>query len=120
MAYEIINSMRGGSVIRVVDPGTATVTLNDLRANAYTETVTAANIRRVSWSTNGSISIVRNSVPILMLHNAGEMRFDELGYSVANNNNQSIVVTITTGGTVVMDISKTATYNVAPDTGFTV
>ena len=120
MAYEIINSMRGGSIIRVVDPGTATVTLNDLRANAYTETVTAANIRRVAWSTNGHISIVRNSVPILMLHNAGEMRFDELGYSVANNNNQSIVVTITTGGTVVMDISKTATYNVAPDTGFTV
>ena len=81
MAYEITNSMRGGSVIRVADPGTATITLNDLRANAYTETVTAANIRRVTWSTNGSISIVRNSVPILMLHNAGEMRFDDFGYA---------------------------------------
>lgn len=120
MAYEITNSMRAGSVIRVVDPGTATITLNDLRANAYTETVTSAAIRKIYWSTNGSISIVRNSVPILMLHNSGVMLFDDLGYSVANNGNQSIVVTITTGGTLVMDVSKTATYNVAPDTGFSV
>jgi hypothetical protein len=31
-----------------------------------------------------------------------------------------MVITVTTGGTLVMDISKTATYNVAPDTGFSV
>ena len=120
MPLEITNSNRGPSVIRVVDPGSYTITLNDLRANATTETVTGSSIKRVMWSTNGNITIVRNSVPILMLHNAGEMRFDDFGYAVANNNNQSIVVTITTGGTIVMDISKTATYNVAPDTGFAV
>ena len=120
MPFEITNSMRGGSVIRVTDPGSATIALTDLRANAYTETVTAASIRRVTWSTNGNISIVRNGVPVLMLHNSGEMRFDELGYAVANNSASSLVINIVTGGTIVMDISKTATYNVAPDTGFSV
>jgi hypothetical protein len=63
---------------------------------------------------------VRNGVPVLTLHNSGEMRFDELGYSLSNNSTQSIVINIVTGGTIVMDISKAATYNVAPDTGFPV
>jgi hypothetical protein len=120
MPLEITNSNRGPSVIRVVDPGSYTITLNDLRANATTETVTGSSIKRVMWSTNGNITIVRNSVPILALHNAGDMRFDEYGHSVANNSNQSFVINLATGGSLVMEVSKTATYNVAPDTGFTV
>ena len=117
---EITNSLRGTSVVRVADPGTVTIALNDLRANPTTETVSAVNIKRVLWSTNGAIQIARNSQPILQLHNAGEMRFDESGYSIANNNTQSIVITVQSGGCLVMELSKTATYNVAPDTGFSI
>lgn len=120
MPYEIINSIKNVSIIRVVDAGTATITLNDLRANATIETVSSANIKRLTWSTNGNIQIVRGGVPILALHNAGEMRLSDFGYSIANNNTQSIVVTITTGGSIVLEISKAATYNVAPDTGFAI
>ena len=120
MPYEITNSNRGPSIIRGVNPGTYTITLNDLRANTTIETVTNATIKRVMWSTNGSITIIRNGVPILALHNAGDMRFDDYGHSVANNSNQSIAVTITTGGSFVMEVSKSATYNVAPDTGQTI
>ena len=45
---EITNSLRGTSVVRVADPGTVTIALNDLRANPTTETVSAVNIKRRS------------------------------------------------------------------------
>ena len=110
MPLEITNSNRGPSVIRVVDPGSYTITLNDLRANATTETVTGSSIKRVMWSTNGNITIVRNSVPILALHNAGDMVLTELGQTLANTPTGTIGITITTGGTALVELSKTATY----------
>lgn len=116
---EIINSVKGSSIIRVADAGTVTVTLNELRAKPTTETVTAASIRKLTWATNGSISIVRNSNTILSLHNAGEMDFQGYGYSAANNDTSSLVITIASGGSIVMEVSKTATYNVDPYTGAT-
>jgi hypothetical protein len=47
MPFEITNTLRGSSIVRAVDPGTYTITLNNLRANATTETVTAADIKHV-------------------------------------------------------------------------
>jgi hypothetical protein len=117
---EILNTLRGTSIIRVADVGSITVALTDLRANAYTETVTEADIKRLYWSTNGAIRITRNSVPILMLHSAGEMRLDDLGYSISNNNTQSITIEVITGGSIIMEISKRATYNVDPYTGYSI
>jgi hypothetical protein len=117
---EILNTLRGTSIIRVADVGSITVALTDLRANAYTETVSEADIKRVYWSTNGAIRITRNSIPILMLHSAGEMRLDDLGYSISNNNTQSITIEVITGGSLVMEVSKRATYNVDPYTGDTI
>jgi len=113
MAFEITNTLRSASIIRVVDAGTTTVSLANLSTGAN-ETITAANIRKVAWSTNGSIAIVRNSVPILALHNTGVIQFDDLNHSVANNNTQSIVITVTTGGSLVMEVTKEATYTTAP------
>ncbi len=109
MPFEITNTTRSSSIIRVVDAGTTTVSLANLASNAN-ETVTAVNIRKVAWSTNGSITIIRNSVPILALHNTGVIQYDELNHSIANNNGQSIVITIVTGGSMVMEVTKDATY----------
>ena len=81
MPFEITNSLRGQSVIRAVDAGTYTITLNDLRANATIETVTAADIKRVMWSTNGSITITRNGIPQLALHTGGVMDFADFAHS---------------------------------------
>ena len=117
---EILNTLRGTSVIRVADAGSVTITLNDLRANATTETVSEADIKRVYWSTNGAIRITRNSIPILMLHTSGEMRLDESGYSISNNNTQSITIEVITGGSLVMEVSKRASYNVDPYTGYSI
>lgn len=113
MAFDITNTNRSSSIIRVVDAGTTNVFLANLSSGAN-ETITAANIRKVAWSTNGSITIVRNSVPILALHNAGVIQFDELNHTIANNSNQTMVITITTGGSLVMEVTKEATYTTAP------
>lgn len=117
MAFEITNTLRGTSIIRVADASNVVVALTDLRANAYTETVTEADIKRVYWSTNGSIRITRNGIPALMLHNTGTLHFDDLGYAVSNNNTQTIMIEVITGGSIVMEVSKRATYNVDPYTG---
>jgi hypothetical protein len=109
MAYEIINTLRSSSIIRVEGPGTTTVALSNLSVNAN-ETVTAANIKKLHWSTNGNIQIVRNSVPIVSLHGSGEMRLDDSGFTIANNNTSSIVITVNTGGTLFVEMSKEATY----------
>jgi len=120
MAFQVNNTLRGTSIITGCDSGSATITLNDLRANTTTETVSSADIRRVTWSTNGSITVSRSGFPILALHNAGEMRFDEFAASINSNNTSSLVFTITTGGSFVMEIAKVATYNVDPYTGVTI
>jgi hypothetical protein len=109
MPFEITNTQRSASIIRVVDAGSITVSLANLAFDAN-ETVSAANIRRLTWSTNGNIQIIRNSIPVLMLHNSGTMLLDELNHSVSNSSASSIVITIATGGSIVMEVSKTATY----------
>lgn len=117
MSLEITNSLRGPSIIRCVEPGTYTISLANLAKNSVIETVTSADIKRVTWSTNGSITVVRNITPVLSLQHAGEMRFDEFGHSIANNNTSNVVVTIATGGTLVMELSKQATFSVDVNTG---
>ena len=87
MPFELINSIRSPSIIRI------------------------------EGTTNGNIQIVRNSVPIASLHGTGEMRLDEYGYSIANNSTSPIVITVNTGGTVVLEVSKETTYTTAL-TGF--
>lgn len=109
MAYEITNSLRSPTIIRVVD-GTATISLANLAFNAN-ETVTSASIKRAMWSTNGTITIVRNAQPILTLHSSGDMRFSDSGHSIANNKTSNIVVTVTSSGTVVLEVTKETEYS---------
>jgi len=109
MAYEITNTTRGSSIIRVVDTGTVTVNIANLSIDAN-EIVSNASIKRVMWSTNGAITIARNSIPVLQLHGQGDMVLPELGHTLANTNTGTIVITIATGGTAIIEVSKTASY----------
>jgi hypothetical protein len=120
MPIEINNTLRGTSVIRVEGIGTYPINLTDLRANATTETVSAFDIKRLYWSTNGNIMIVRNGNNIVTLHNTGEMRVDDLGYVFSNNRTSGANVIVTTGGTLIMELGKEATYNVDPYTGYAI
>jgi len=115
MSYSITNKPYGPSVITVVGAGTHTIPLASLGTGD--ETISSANIKRIHWSTNNNISITRNSVKVLALHNNGIMNFDELGHSVANNNTGNIVVTINGAGSLTMQMTKVV--GEAPETEFT-
>lgn len=119
MAYEIINTVKGGSIVRCVDVSTVNLALTQFRANPTNETVSAISIRRLNWSTNGSIEITRDGAQLFKLSGTGEMRLDDFGVSVANTATGNLSVQIITGGCVIIDVSKTATYNVDPYTGQT-
>ena len=110
MPIEISNTLRSVSVVRVEGTGTYYANIISLAANSN-EVVSAADIKRINWSTNGNITIVRNGNVIGTFHNAGES-----GYSIANNSTANVVITVTTGGTLFLELTKTATYT-TPLTG---
>ena len=118
MAYEIINTTRGSSIVRVVDVSTANLALTQFRASPNTETVSALTIRKLNWSTNGSIEVTRDGAQLFKF--SGEMRLDDYAGSVANTASGNLAVQIFTGGCIVMEVSKVATYNVDPYTGQTI
>ncbi len=115
MAYEITNTLRGSSIIRVVDAGTYTVPVANLAYDSN-EVVSAASIKRVMWSTGGNVSLTRNSVPLLSLYGSGDMRLSDSGHVIANNSTSDIVITVTTNGSAVFEVTKQATYT-TPLTG---
>jgi hypothetical protein len=115
MSYEVSNSLRNSSYIRAEGAGTYTITLANLSSNSALETVSAASIKKVNWSANstGSVTIARGATPntILSLHGTGEMKLNEYGHAVANGSTGNLVVTIAGSGSVVMEVSKVATYS---------
>ena len=102
-------------MVRAEGPGTYTITLANLSSNSALETVTSASISRLNWSanTNGVVTVARGATPntIYSLYGTGELRFDEYGHAVANGATGNIVVTITSAGSLTMEVSKTATYS---------
>jgi hypothetical protein len=120
MASKITNSTRGSSVIQVTGADTLTVNVATSLATSATEIVTDAHIKTVTWSTNGSITIVRNSEKVLELYGSGEMRLGDYGYSITSNSSSDMVITVASGGTLVLEVTKIATYTVDPYTGRTI
>ena len=112
MAYEITNTLRSSSIIRVVDTGYANVQLANLAFNAN-ETVDSASIKRVNWATTGNIRVLRNGVDVLQLYGTGEIRFDEYGHSIANNSTGNVQILVTTSGTIFLELSKDTSYATA-------
>ena len=58
MPIEISNTLRSVSVVRVEGTGTYYANLISLAANSN-EVVSAADIKRINWSTNGNITIAQ-------------------------------------------------------------
>jgi len=110
MAYEVTNTRRGSSIIRCEGASTNNIALSELSTNTSIETISNAQIKRVAWSTGGSIEISRDSDTVATLYGSGEMRLDDFGHSIANNATSDITVTIATGGTCFIEVSKTAVY----------
>ena len=115
MAYEIINSLRSTSIIRVTGAGFANVQLANFSTSAN-ETVTSASIKRVMWSTGGTVSVERGGQTVLSLYGNGDLKPSESGYVIANNSTSNMNVSIATGGTAILEVTKEATYT-TPLTG---
>lgn len=113
MAYEIQNTLRNKSIIRLVGADTVSLNLSDFSTNTAIETVTAVKLARVMWSTGGTVTITRNATTVLSLYNSGDMNLQGAGYLVSNTSTGNVAITITTGGTCLVECIKEATYSPA-------
>lgn len=99
----VINNKKGGNaLVRVT--GTTTIALSDLQVSG--ETVTAASIVGICWSTNGNITIARGANTVVALHNAGQWDLSKCGGALGEDKTATIVITVTTGGTCLLEVSK--------------
>jgi len=115
MSYEIINSVRSKSTIRVTGNTATLITLSNLAAVA-TETVISAAIAQASCVTDGIWKIYRGNDAsgelILELPNFAHFVFYEFDVTLANSATSNIYVTNSgTAGTLILQLAKTATYN---------
>ena len=119
MPFEIINAVRAKSTIRVVG-GVANTHINLSALSAQTgETVSAAAIAQVSTSTNGIFRVYRGNSGagnlILELPSAAtNLVFYEYDITLANSATSNVFIEHTgTAGTLIMQLTKTATYTPA-------
>ena len=118
MPYEITNSLRAKSFIRIVGGITTANTLITLSSLAKdsTETVTAAAVAQASGVTDGVWRVYRgdntSGVLILELPSFSHYAFYEFDINVANNSTSNIYVQNSgTVGTLILQLAKTATYS---------
>jgi len=116
MPYEILNSKRSKSIIRVVGNTATRIDLTGLSTNTTTEIITGATITHVMSTTDGFWKVYRgnDNTGTLVLDLAGNNDYPLVQYDivVANTPTANIYVTNSgTGGTLILSLSKTATYS---------
>jgi hypothetical protein len=120
MPYEIVNSLRSKSLVRVVGNTATTIALSALAKDA-TETVTGAAVAQVTAVSDGIWRVYRgdNTSGLLLLEltpSFSLLSFYEFDISLANSATSNIHVTNSgSAGTLVIQLAKTATYST--DTG---
>lgn len=117
MAFEITNNKRSKSVIRVVGNTATAVTLTQLSTGAD-ETVTAASITGYHSSTDGKWRIYRGNdasgVLVLELFGDHSVQLTQSDITIANTKTANVYITNSgTGGTMILTLSKEATYSPA-------
>lgn len=116
MAYEIVNAKRSKSTITVTGNTATLITLPQLSTNTSTETITSASIGAVASSTDGFWRVYRGNntsgTLVLELKDNNYLPFTQTDIAVANSATSNIYVTNSgTGGTLILQVSKTATYS---------
>ena len=119
MPYEIVNNKRSKSVIRVVGNTATPINLSTLSTGSD-ETVTNASITHVTAQSDGAWKVYRgdsaSGILVIDLTGGGNTDWPLAQYdiSIANTSSSNIFVTNSgTGGTLILTVSKTATYNPA-------
>ena len=116
MAYEIVNAKRSKSTITVIGNTATRIDLSQLSTNTQTETITSASIGAVASSTDGFWKIYRGNdatgTLVLDLKDNNYLPFTQTDIAIANSATSNIYVTNSgTGGTLTLQVSKTATYS---------
>lgn len=114
MPYEIVNSLRAKSLVRVVGNTATTIQLSQLAKDAN-ETITNAAIAQASGVTDGIWRIYRgdntSGTLLLELPSFSHYVFYEFDISLANSSTSNVHVTNSgTCGTLILQLAKTATY----------
>ena len=120
IAFETTNRVKGPSSIRIHGVGTANINVQNTFATQGIdkERITGFAIQKCAWSTNGSIMIRSSGQDVIELHSTGQINFAEDFAPIANTGSavvgsQFFQVTIATGGTVMLQVSKVANYDPA-------
>ena len=116
MAYEIINTLRSRTVIRVTGNTATRINLTQLSANSSLETVNSASLTHVITTTDGKWVIYRGNDatgPVLLsLFAQNDLQFSVYDVALANGSTSNIFVTNSgTDGSLIMQFSKVATYS---------
>lgn len=122
MAYEIVNSKRSKSVITVTGNTATRINLTQLSTNNSTETISAAAIATVISTTDGIWNVYRGNddtgTLVLQLVGNNYLPLVQGDIAVANTSTANLYVTNTgTAGTLILQLSKTATFSTDLDAG---
>lgn len=115
MPLDISNALRSKSVITVTGNTATAINLSALSTNTAVETITSASIGLVASSTDGWWRIYRgdntSGTLVLELEGSNYLPFTQTDIALSNNATSNIYVTNSgAGGTLVLQVSKTATY----------
>lgn len=114
MAYEIINTKRSRSIIRITGNTATNIALSSLATDAN-EVITGASIAHIITSTDGWIRIYRgdsvNANLIVSMYQSNDLPLTQYDISLANTPTANLHITNSgTDGTVLLLVSKSATY----------
>ena len=126
MPTTITNSKRSKSVICITGNTSVRINLNQLSTNTTTELVSAAEISHITTSTDGKWIVYRGNdatgEPVLSLFGDNDLPFSQYDVSIGGANTTANLFFTNSGtdGTLIVVLSKTATYTIDPDTGSTI
>jgi len=123
MPTTITNSKRSKSVIRITGNTSTRINLSELSTNTTTELVANAEITHITSSTDGKWIVYRGNdatgEKVLSLFGENDVPFAQYDVTIAGANTGANLFFTNSGtdGTLVVTVSKSATYTIDPDTG---
>ena len=120
MPLNITNAIRSKSVITLTGNTATRINLSQLSTNTSIETISAAAIGLVASSSDGWWRIYRGNDAtgelVLELKDSNYLPFTQTDVALSSNASANIYVTNSgTGGTLILQVSKTANYTINLD-----
>ena len=116
MSYEVVNTTRSKSVIRITGNNAVLIKLSDLSTNTAVENVQSAIIAQASCVSTGIWRVYRgddaNGELVLELPTFAHFQFYEFDVTIANNATSNIYFTNSgSAGTMIMQVAKDCIYD---------